>query len=895
MRCLFKNVRNTLLIAVFCSFSCFADNSKKILINEFLADNSKGLSDSDGDRSDWIELYNPGNVAVNLTGWSLTDNANNLKKWVFPSISIEAGQYLVVFASSKNRKNTANHLHTSFSLSKDGEYLAIVEQNGTISDEYAPTFPPQREDVSYGYYDGERVFLTTPTPGAANTIENQALSPVFSVGRGFFDMPFTVTLTTNDSDTKIYYTTNGTRPTAQSTLYTAPINISTTTPLSAVGIKGDASSLIVTHTYLFINDIVKQPSIPAGYPNRWGVLGGDVRYSKYAVGERAPAHYAMNQTVCNDSRYSADIREGFLSIPTVSIVTNLSYLFSEANDANEGGIYIHTGVKTGDGWERPVSIEYYDPSSNKQFQINCGLRLHGAASRQPEKNAKHSFRVHFRKTYETGKLNFDLFEQETAVTQFNHLIFRAGFNCSWTHHSANDRLHSQYVLDSFAKRTQRAMGHQSAHDRFAHLFINGLYWGMYNISERISGDFMESYFGGEAADYDVINHDGLSDGQQNSFDRMMNLSQSGNYNNLVSEDLLFMESYIDYLLINFYMGNWDWGNNNWYAARNRVNADGGFRFFTWDSENSFFNGVNYNIVSGGARFGNSTLWKIMYGSSGSSGLSRNEEFKLLFADRVQKHFFNGGALSPEKTAELYEQLSEEIDKAIILESARWGSYRRDVLPGDGNQPLYTRNDHFYPKKEDLYKKYFPKRTEILYNQLQSASVIPNIKAPLFNRAGGTINSSIEIGITTEMGDIYYTTDGSDPREHGTGNVTSHATKYTTPLQIAQTGTIKARAKANNTWSGLSEISFKYSEFNDVITPANRSFQMFYYSNALYLDLPKEGDVQFAIYSIEGKCIQQGNVYLPDGKNRIGLQNMERGIYIYKIYFNQETYTGKFGK
>ena len=880
----------TLFIMLFCSLSCFASNSKQVFINEFLAANSTGLPDEDGDRSDWIELYNPGNVAINLNGWSLTDNANNLKKWVFPSVSIGAGQYLVVFASSKNRKNTAKPLHTSFSLSKEGEYLAIVEPTGIISDEYAPAFPPQRDNVSYGYYLGEAVFFDTPTPGTENSIENQALTPTFSVSRGFFDNPFTVALTTNDPNTKIYYTTNGTRPTSRSKLYTTPINIDTTTPLSAVGIKGNVSSLIITHTYFFIDDIVKQSANPAGYPNRWGILGSDIRYSTYAVGERAPAHYAMNQTIYNDSRYHDYIHEGFFSIPSVSIVTNSSYIFSEVNDVNEGGIYIHTGKD----WERPVSIEYYDPLSEKQFQINCGLRLHGAASRQPEKTGKHSFRAYFKKIYETGKLNFDVFEQETAVTKFDHLVFRAGFNCSWAHHTASERLNSQYVLDSFAKRTQRAMGHHSAHDRFVHLFINGLYWGMYNISERLGDDYMEAYFGGDAAEYDVMNHDGLSDGQRTGFDRMVSLAQAGNYNDILSEDLLSMENYIDYLLLNFYIGNWDWGTNNWYAARNRVDTNGGYRFFAWDSESSFTNGVNFNLVAGGGKFGNSTLRKILIGS-GSAGLLLNEEFKLLFADRVQKHFFNGGALTPEKTAERYQQLSEEIDKAIILESARWGSYRRDILPGDGVPPLYNRNDHLYPKQQDYYKNYFPKRTEVVYNQLRDANIIPNIKAPVFSSTGGAITAPAELGITTESGTIYYTIDGSDPRERGTGNIAAGAKQYTNPLQIAQTGTVKARVKTNTTWSALSEVSFTYSGTNSQITLAKEPERVFYYDNALYVNLPKEGNIRLAVYSIDGKRVQQSDLYLLNGNNRIELQDAQHGIYIYKVYFDENIYSGRFVK
>ena len=794
-----------IILSVFIAASCFANNSKKILINEFLANNATILTDEDGEYSDWIELYNTGNTAINLLNWGLTDNANKPKKWIFPSVVIGANQYLVVFASGKDRKNATKELHTNFSLSKDGEYLALVEPNGTISDEYAPAFPPQRKDVSYGYYLGEATFLNTPTPGAENILESLALPPKFSVGRGFYNSPFTVSLTTNDPDIKIYYTTNGTRPTSKSTPYTEPVRITTTTPLSAISIRKDnVSSYIVTHTYFFISDIIKQPGNPAGYPGQWGFTGSN-------TSNRAQAYYAMNQTICNDSRYKNYLTEGFLSMPSVSIVTNPGYLFSDVIDENEGGIYIYTGVKDrpGIGWERPVSIEYYDPSTGKQFQINCGLRIHGAASRQPEKTPKHSFRAYFRNIYETGKLRFDLFEQETAVTKFNHLVFRAGFNCAWHHHKVDERVHSQYVLDSFAKRTQRAMGYQSAHDRFVHLFLNGLYWGMYNISERLSDDYMESYLGGQNVDYDIINHNGLVDGQKTVWDRTLNLAQEGKYNELVSEELLFTENFIDYLLLNFYMGNWDWGKNNWYGARNRVNPDKGFQFFSWDAESCFFSGIDYNLITGAGVFENSPFWKMLYGTSGNSGLFRNENFKQVLADRVRKHFFNEGVLTPQKTAGLYKELSDEIDKAIILESARWGSYRRDV--GGGKDPLFNRNDHLYPKQDYLYKDYFPKRTEVVYNQLRNAGLIPDLQASGIRHTGTTT-------------------------------------------------------------------------------------QVSYYDNSLYVDTPQEDNIRFEVYSVDGKCVQQGSLQVSNGNNRIELQNIApAGIYIYKVYFDGQIYSGKFVK
>lgn len=873
----------------------FAANSNRIIINEFLTSNSTGLRDVDGDYSDWIELYNPGSEVVNLTGWSLTDSNINLSEWVFPDVTIRAGEYLVVFASGKNKVASNNELHTNFSLSKDGEYLAIVEPGGTISDEFTPTFPIQQPDVSYGYYQGQRVFFEIPSPGAVNTIDTKAQVPVFSKSRGFYDSSFYVSLSVPNSDTKIYYTTDGTRPTAQSTLYTSPVFIEKTTPLSAVGIKGDFFSPIVSNTYFFVKDIVTQPNNPAGYPDRWGYLGSDIKYNNYAAGERAPGDYALDPNVCNNASYKNSIKDAFLSIPSVSIVTNPGYLFSDTIDENVGGIYIHTGVTTGAGWERPVSIEYYEPSSGKQFQINCGLKLHGAASRQPEKTGKHSFMAAFREIYGETKLKFNLFEDTTAVDKFDFLVFRAGYNQSWLHPDSWQRTNTLYTNDSFAKRIQHDMGQPGSHDRFVHLFINGLYWGLYDVSERLDENFMDSYFKGDAEDFDIINHDGLSEGDITAYNRLLELAKVGSYDQLITENLLNMNSFIDYMLLNFYIGNMDWGTNNWYIARNRLNPESGFRFFSWDAENSLTD-VNLNRINGSNGF-QGKFRSILFGSSSGTatdgGLYNNPEFRLLFADRVNKHFFNSGSLTPNKTIEFFNKLAKEIDLPVILESARWGDYRKNTLtPGTSQPPLYTRNDHWVPRRDKLLKDYFPKRTDIVYNQLKELGLVSEIDPPAFSTYGGKIDRSVQLAMTASQ-TIYYTTNGLDPREPGSGNTASFATKYTSALQINGDCTVKARTKQGSVWSALTEATFTRENVSGLPMVKDDILKIYFRDNAINCDMARGGNSLLEIYSVDGKCFQRTKTYCQPGNNRIELSTLPSGVYLCKITFEGSVSVYKF--
>ncbi|MBL9126392.1 MAG: lamin tail domain-containing protein, partial [Verrucomicrobiales bacterium] len=124
----------------------------ELVISEFLAANGGSLLDEDGEASDWIELHNSATVPASTAGWSLTDDPNLPRKWVLPERTLAPGGFLVVFASGKNRTPAApGPLHTNFRLEASGEYLALVGPDGkTVSTEFAPTFPPQDGDISYG-------------------------------------------------------------------------------------------------------------------------------------------------------------------------------------------------------------------------------------------------------------------------------------------------------------------------------------------------------------------------------------------------------------------------------------------------------------------------------------------------------------------------------------------------------------------------------------------------------------------------------------------------------------------------------------------------------------------------------------------------------------------------
>ncbi len=223
------------------------------VINEISPFNAGLLPDAEGEFPDWIELYNSDATSIDLSGWFLTDEATALNQWAFPSgTSIPAGGYLIVFASGKI--NITSEPHTSFSLAGSGEYLALVQPDGTtVVDEYTQDqgtgYPSIPNHVSYGVSGAGHAFFATPTPSAANgtSFAEVTSKPSFSHKRGHYTSAFDLTLT---SDSNIRYTVDGSEPTStEGTLYTTPFEINATTVARAISYQaGAVPSKVRTHT-----------------------------------------------------------------------------------------------------------------------------------------------------------------------------------------------------------------------------------------------------------------------------------------------------------------------------------------------------------------------------------------------------------------------------------------------------------------------------------------------------------------------------------------------------------------------------------------------------------------------------------------------------------------------
>lgn len=227
-----------------------------LVISEFLASNDTGITDTFGNREDWIEIHNAGDASANLNDYFLTDDSGNPEKWRFPVQTIAANEYLLVYASGRDLAVAGSQLHTNFQLAAGGEYLGLIRAiDDSVQFEYAPSFGVQTKDVSYGLQDADnpastRQFFTTPTPGAANLLSVEA--PVFSTPGKVFTASFSLTLSTPTAGATIYYTTNDTIPTTSSTLYTGAITVSANARIRARAfLTGYNPSPIVSNNYMF--------------------------------------------------------------------------------------------------------------------------------------------------------------------------------------------------------------------------------------------------------------------------------------------------------------------------------------------------------------------------------------------------------------------------------------------------------------------------------------------------------------------------------------------------------------------------------------------------------------------------------------------------------------------
>jgi hypothetical protein len=751
-----------------------------LVINEFMASNSSasGIQDPQGHYDDWIEIYNFGSEPIDIGGMYLTDKLSSPTKWRIPAnlpaqTTVPAKGFLVIWADENTQDGP---LHADFKLSADGEEIGLFDVDG-LTPVDTVVFGSQSTNISYGRYpdaSGSWRFFGSPTAGTPNSGGYIGFvdEVEYSHAHGFFSTSFNLTLACGTPGASIYYTTNGKppvvgeTPSADAVLYTAPISVPGTRCIRAAAIKsGWKPSRTMTQTYLFAD--VKQQSSAApgpGWPTGW--VNGQV------------IDYGMDPDIVNDPRYAGQMNQALLAIPSISLVTDVANLFDPAI-----GIYVNARNET-KAWERPVSMELMHPDGTKGFQIDAGLRIRGGYSRSGE-NPKHAFRLFFRSEYGDAKLSYPLFGDE-GVDTFDKIDLRTAQNYSW---SFGGDSKNTFLREVFSRDVQRQMGQPYTRSRYYHLYLNGQYWGLFMTQERAEAQYAASYFGGDPGDYDVVKVDGpptsdyrigATDGNLDAYYALWQAATAG-----FSTDAAYygvqglnpdgthdpagtkrvdVDNLIDYMICVYYTGDKDspissflsnQRPNNMWAFYNRNNPDG-FKFMRHDAEHSLDTGETDRT----GPYDNWDLQQFIRFTPQwlSQKLMAHPEYALRFADRVYKHFFNGGVLEAANAADLMRSRRDQIDKAIIAESARWGDAKTSA-------PL-NRDDHWVPAVNHILNNYIPARAGTVLGQLKARGWYPSVDPPVMSRQGGTISGSYPLTMTNPnaTGTIYYTVNGTDPRQ-----------------------------------------------------------------------------------------------------------------------------------
>ncbi len=863
------------------------------------------------DFSDWVEILNSSAAPINLAGWSLTDDRTEKDKFVFPDISLDPGQVVVVLASGlKDATGTSDSLHAGFELSGDGEYLGLYNNASPrqAADEIFPAYPPQSKFHSYARLSPAGPFRYTdiPSPGnpaiLGNTYETILPSPEFSLAHGIYATSQTLILSCAAAGAEIRYTTDGSEPTwTHGKRYEGPLQLTKNTVLRTRSLlEGHIPSKVATRTYLFTlmtSGLVEIPDrdfvVMIGYVNQnpttlvgpmtnayptelvsgsalgqtfvapqpfnrigssnptWFTTTASFRLSLYdkPEGTRLATRVIVN-AVDNATNYlefpvqpagsyyleisevsggqvgwwgeSSDIYplgapyrrfvpspgsfEALSAIPAISVVSDWGRNLFEpfGTLAINGGSYASGKwepaglddsnhiIMHGRAYERPISVEYIPPAPEGGFQVDCGMRPGRSDVWRPGLRRtdgpwlgvaeKLTFRFYFRGDYGPKELEHPLFP-DNPVQRFDVLAIRSGNDTDYK---------NPFVKEQFTFRMLKNCGQVAPHCRTVNIFINGEFKNYYSLTERLDEAFFQEHFG-SANSWDVIRSQvpltfqptlELAHGDYAAWDDLFmflkgrNLADYSLYQEAVKK--VDVTGFIDYLLVNLYSANQDWPWNNWTAARERV-PDGRFRFFEWDSDISFLKSPGVTTRSIDKLEGESNHIPVLY-----RALKASPEFKLLFADRIQKHFFNNGALSKSKLTETFQVLRADVEDMIA-----------QVY---GGEPFDTY----------ILDTWIPQRQEILIQHLSSAGLWSTIKAPLFNQYGGEVPEGFQLTMEVPAGGsggIFYTVDGNDPRTPGTGSVSPSAISYANPVNLAQTTHVKARIRNLGFWGPLVEAQF----------------------------------------------------------------------------------------
>jgi len=711
-------------------------DAQEIVINEFMSSNETTLQDADGDYSDWIELYNRGEFAINLKDFMISDDTLEPAKWIFPEMTFPPKTFLVIFASDKNRHDTTE-LHTNFKIKDEGEYLLLSNPDGGRLDLMSPL--ALQADQSFGRFpDGEEilVFLGLPTPGSAN---NSRANIVFSKPAGFYSQPFKLALLTSNPFNTIYYTLDGSIPDISSLIYTDSI------PITYRDNCPDVFSMIPTSPAI-LSDNFRRWYPPDGPVPKVNVIRAASFYNGVLSSPVFTTTYVVDSAINTNIKY-----------PVVSVNTDSSNFFDFYNGIYIPGVFWDslncdwTGnyYQKGDEWERPAHLEYFEESGNRVINQDVGLRIHGKITRHaPQKTLRVSARSEYGNSY---------------------------FNYPLMINSGQDKFKRFLLHSSYTDGSQTILKDVMIHDLVKHLnmdvmyyrpvtvFINGEYWGTQTIRDRIDQYYLGLKYDIEPDSIDILeNNAQIEEGSNADYLDMLAYIQN---NDLAAQEhydylktRMDIDNYIDYQIVEIYFNNNDWPGSNVQFWRER-NPGAKWRWNLFDLDNSFadfsFNTLKFVTYEGDTCYQNPTWATFLF-----RNLLKNDQFRSLFITRFA-HLLNT-TFRPDSVLTKIINFTQLYEKDIDRHISRWHFPRsHEGWISDINyalnrfaieRPCYMRDfilDYFNLEENEFDFNCNDFLPEIISNNFQ---IMPNPAATFFRlKITGSDLSDYKMSIFDEMG------------------------------------------------------------------------------------------------------------------------------------------------
>ncbi len=761
------------------SWSCTLDKTLppvRVVISEFLAENRTGLRDRDGDRSDWIELRNLGDEPVSLAGWFLTDTAANPGQWRLPEVILPARSYLLVWASGKDRRDPAGELHTNFRLASDGEYLGLFDPGTNAVFEFAPVYPPQRSDISYGVDPVDpqvRGFFPTPTPGAPNVPGGSGFAPdpVVSLPGGLY-VSNQVTVSLSAPAGVIYYSTDGRAPVpgGNGLRYTGPLTFTRGTVLMArVYQEGLLPSRVVAEGYYLVAanlaDFSSNLPLLILQPAQ-GTLQPDARLPVYVTAiEPHRGRAALLGTASHRGPGLMEIR-GQSSLGFPKRQYNL-----ELNDALGADLEAPLlGLPPESDWV------LHGPYSDKSFLNNVlAFELHEQMGH-----------------YAPRRRLVEVFVDETGGVLTRTTDYRGIYVLLEKIKIDGNRVNVARLSSAHTQEPEITGGYIFKKDKDSP--------GDLNFSTRGGAGF-----GAQRLKYHDPKPREITPAQQAWLRNYLNAFEEALYasNWLTRTGSQHYAAFIDVA---------SFVDNHWiveftkqidgYRLSNYLHKDRGGKVKMspiWDWNLSLGNadylegwnpqGWYWPLCSA-----DDHLWlrRLISGAPSAGAGSGDPDFNQAIADRwsaLRTNIFN-----PTNVLARLDELAGLLNEAQARDFQRWPRLNQYVWP---NPPIYIQPT--YAQIIANKKQWIRDRFAWIDSQY--------LRAPTFDRPGGWVRPGTRLTLTGPTGaTMFFTLDGSDPRLSG-GGFSPRASVYVGPVLLDRSARVFARARQGNTWSGPAVATF----------------------------------------------------------------------------------------